>query len=166
MIHDERFDATVCGVVTENVLVDTTVAIAQLNAVITQAQALVNELTGEAVVNHATTHAAGGDDPITPASIEAAAASSIHDFTLDADNWNAGEYEITSSDVAGLSVVTADTAVEILPGLSITGEQLEALQLANIQEGGQTAGTITLKAYGDVPTIDTPIRIIVRGDLY
>ncbi len=166
MIHDERFDSTVCGIVTENVLVDTTVAVAQLNAVIAQAQALVNALTGEAVPNHATTHAEEGDDPVSPESIGAAAASNIYDFTLDADNWDSGEYQITSSDIAGLSTVTANTAVEILPGLSITAEELAALQAANIQDGGQSAGSTTWKAFGTVPAIDIPIRLLVRGDLH
>ncbi|MEA5049723.1 MAG: hypothetical protein VB034_14110 [Eubacteriales bacterium] len=71
MITDERFDATVCGIVTENLLVDTTVAVAQLNEVISQAQALIDALTAEAVPNHANTHAADGDDPVSPASIGA-----------------------------------------------------------------------------------------------
>ncbi|MEA5047466.1 MAG: hypothetical protein VB034_02535 [Eubacteriales bacterium] len=71
MITDERFDASVCGVVTENIVIDTTVAVAQLNAVISQAQALINALTAEAVPNHANTHAADGDDPVSPASIGA-----------------------------------------------------------------------------------------------
>lgn len=60
--------------------------------------------------------------------------------------------------------VTTTSNQEILPAVDITAEQLEALQAANIQDGGQTAGNITLKAYGDVPTIDIPIRVIKRGD--
>ena len=56
--------------------------------------------------------------------------------------------------------------MEILPALSITEDQLEALQEANLQDGGQSAGSITLIAFGDVPVIDLPIRVIVRGDLY
>ena len=60
--------------------------------------------------------------------------------------------------------VTATSNQEILPALNITVEQLEALQSANIQDGGQAANTVTLKAYGDKPTIDLPIRVIKRGD--
>ena len=30
--------------------------------------------------------------------------------------------------------------------------------------GGQAANTIILKAFGDKPTIDLPIRVILRGD--
>jgi hypothetical protein len=62
--------------------------------------------------------------------------------------------------------ITADCAVEVLPGPAITEDQLAELQAANLQDGGQAAGSITLKAFGDVPTLDIPIRVIVRGDLY
>ena len=48
--------------------------------------------------------------------------------------------------------------------MNITAEQLKALQSANIQDGGQAANTMTLKAYGDKPTVDIPIRVIKRGD--
>lgn len=71
MIHDERFDPTVCGIVTETTTVDTAMAVAQLNAVIAQAQALITALTGQAVPNHADTHAGAGDDPLSPESIGA-----------------------------------------------------------------------------------------------
>lgn len=61
--------------------------------------------------------------------------------------------------------VTATSNQEHLPALDITTEQLAALQAANIQDGGQAAGSVTLKAFGeDKPTIDLPIRIILRGD--
>ena len=166
MIHDERFDATVCGIVTENVLVDTTVAVAQLNAVIAQAQALVNALTGGAVPNHANTHAAVGDDPVLPQSIHAAVKSALATVVLDKDNWSNDTYTLTSSDVAVLSAVTAATAWEVLPGLSATDAEIEALQEANLLDGGQAADSITIRAKNGAPTIDVPVRIIVRGDLY
>ncbi len=63
-----------------------------------------------------------------------------------------------------VSGVTATSNQEVLPALNITAEQLEALQSANIQDGGQAANSMTLKAYGDKPTIDLPIRVIKRGD--
>lgn len=79
-----------------------------------------------------------------------------------AANWTGDNapYSYTLN-VAG---VTADSHQVFLPALDITAEQLEALQGANIQDGGQSAGTVTLKAFGTKPTIDLPIRIIKRGD--
>jgi hypothetical protein len=63
MITDERFDATVCGIVTETTEVDTSMATAQFTEVLDEAQQLVNDLQGEAVIDHAGTHEPGGDDP-------------------------------------------------------------------------------------------------------
>lgn len=60
--------------------------------------------------------------------------------------------------------VTGTSNQELLPALDITTAQLTALQAANIQDGGQAEGTVTLKAFGTKPTIDLPIRIILRGD--
>lgn len=83
--------------------------------------------------------------------------------TLLASGWtgDSAPYSYTLA-VAG---VTADSNQELLPALDITSAQLAALQAANIQDDGQAAGSITLKAFGeDKPTIDLPIRIILRGD--
>lgn len=64
MITDERFDASVCGIVTETVQLDTTMATAQFDEVLSDAQNLVNDLQGEAVIDHAGTHEPGGDDEV------------------------------------------------------------------------------------------------------
>lgn len=86
--------------------------------------------------------------------------SSMESVTLFTSRWSStGIYTLS------LDSVSNTTIQEILPGLSITEEQLSALQAANIQDGGQAAGTITLKAFGDVPAVDIPIRVIVRRDM-
>ena len=113
-----------------------------------------------APLNHAARHASGGADAVSPASILAAGKSATYTATLLAANWSSGSYTLS------VSGVTASSAVEVLPGLSITQSELDALQAANLQDGGQSAGSITLKAFGDVPGLDLPIRLIVRGDLY
>lgn len=85
------------------------------------------------------------------------------DVTLAAASWNnpsAGLYTISNANI------TAACAVEILPALTISAAQLTALQAANIQENAQAAGSIKIKAFGTVPAIDIPIRMIIRGDLY
>ena len=91
---------------------------------------------------------AGKSDPVTA--------------TLLAANWTGDEAPYTYT--LSVTGVTATSNQEYLPALGITTEQLEALQGANIQDGGQAAGTVTLKAFGTKPTIDLPIRIIKRGD--
>lgn len=88
--------------------------------------------------------------------------SSIVTATLLSTGWtgDAAPYSYALT----VSGVTATSNQEVLPALNITAEQLEALQGANIQDGGQAANSMTLKAYGDKPTIDLPIRVIKRGD--
>jgi len=115
---------------------------------------------------HASRHASDGDDPVTLASILAAGKSVLSTVTLDKDNWTSDTYTLTGSDVAALSAVTAATAWEVLPGLTATDAEIEALQDANLLDGGQSAGSITIRAKNGAPTIDMPVRIILRGDLY
>lgn len=79
--------------------------------------------------------------------------------TISASGWSENTY------ILAVNGVTTTTNQEIIPAITITPEQLEALQSANIQDGGQANGSITLKAFGTVPTIDIPIRVIVRGDM-
>ena len=64
-----------------------------------------------------------------------------------------------------VSGVTPTSVQEILPTVDITDTQLEVLQNSNIQDNGQSIDTISLKAWGGKPTIDLPIRIILRGDM-
>lgn len=59
--------------------------------------------------------------------------------------------------------VTTTSEQVLLPSTAITQTQLAALQVANIQDAGQSANTINLKAWGTKPTIDIPIRVILRG---
>lgn len=81
--------------------------------------------------------------------------------TLMAKGW-IGE-EVPYKYNLSLDGVTATSNQDILPPLDVTIEQLDALQGANIQDGGQTKGVITLFAFGTKPEIDLPIRVILRG---
>ena len=119
-----------------------------------------------APLTHAARHAANGEDAVSPASILAAGKSVLATATLSKNNWSSNSYTLTATDVAALAAVTAATAWEVLPGLSATNAEIEALQAANLLDGGQSAGSITLRAKDGAPTIDMPIRIILRGDLY
>lgn len=60
--------------------------------------------------------------------------------------------------------VTTTSNQDILPALDISEEELNALQAANIQDGGQSTNSIVLKAWGYKPDRNIPIRVIVRGD--
>ena len=89
--------------------------------------------------------------------------STIVSAALSANNWSGDSAPYTYT--LSISDVTTTSNQELLPALNITEEQLTALQSANIQDGGQSSGSVTLKAFGDKPTIDLPIRVIVRGDM-
>lgn len=85
--------------------------------------------------------------------------STVKSFTLSASSWSSGAYTISDS------LITASSNQEILPATTITAAQYNALSKAQIIDAGQSAGKLTLKALGTVPTIDIPIRIIFRGTI-
>lgn len=82
--------------------------------------------------------------------------------TLYASNWSGTEAPYTYN--LSVSGVTATSNQDLLPGLSITAEQLEVYQSANIQDGGQSSGTLNLNAWGEKPDRDIPVRVIIRRD--
>ena len=80
----------------------------------------------------------------------------VHTALL-ASGWANGIYRLESN------LFTATSNQDIIPEVNIDPTELEAMQGANIQDAGQGAGYIDLKAYGDVPSIDIHIRILFRG---
>lgn len=92
-----------------------------------------------------------------------AAKSTLTTKTLSQTGWTGDEPPYTYS--LSVSGVTTTSVQEILPTTTATEEQIIALQAANMQDGGQSVGKITIKAWGDKPEIDLPVRIIIRGDL-
>lgn len=119
-----------------------------------------------APLTHAARHAVSGGDAISPASILAAGKSVLVSVVLSRNNWSNSAYTLTGSDDLALGAITPVTAWEVLPGLTATDEQIEALQDANLLDGGQSAGSISLRAKNGAPTIDLPVRVLIRGDLY
>ena len=91
------------------------------------------------------------------------ATSTLVTATLTAAGWAGSAAPFTCA--LTVSGVTTTNVNELLPSATITAAQLEAYQMANIQDGGQAANSITLKAWGEKPTIDIPVRIIVRRDI-
>lgn len=82
--------------------------------------------------------------------------------TLLASGWTGSEAPFVYT--LAIAGVTATSYQELLPAVNITAEQLKALQAANITDGGQAAGSMTLKAYGKKPAVDIPIRVIKEGE--
>ena len=94
------------------------------------------------------------------AAIESGAKSIVVEDTLLATKWGGNIYTWVNE-----NITSADQIIELLPSETITLEQLEALQGANIVGTAQEVGNVTFKAYGDVPTINIPVVFIVRGDV-
>ena len=90
------------------------------------------------------------------------AKSSKVSATLSASSWSgSGPYTITVT----VSGVTTSNNVEVLIPGSATDAQVEAWMAAGIVNGTQAANSITLKAYGDKPSINIPIECIIRKDI-
>ena len=80
----------------------------------------------------------------------------VYNYTILASNWVGNTYTIEHSSI------TSDNRVYLTPGFGITVDQLSALQGANLIEyQAQEVGKGYVKAIGEVPTIDIPVRLIV-----
>lgn len=92
-----------------------------------------------------------------------ASKSKVLSYTLSKSGWSgsAKPFTFTLNNVTG---VTDSNNVELVVPSDISIEQIESYQSAAIATGTQAVDSITLKAYGEKPTIDLPITIIVRGD--
>lgn len=89
--------------------------------------------------------------------------SKVLSYTLSSTGWkgSAAPFTFTLNNAIG---VTDSNNVELVVPSDISLEQVESYQSAAIVTGTQAANSITLKAYGEKPTIDLPITVIVRGD--
>lgn len=87
---------------------------------------------------------------------------SIVETTLEQLKWGTDNPPQYTLEVEG---VTETNINEILPAIDITESQAEALQQANLFDAGQEVGKIILKALGERPNQDIPVRVIVRGDI-
>ncbi len=64
-----------------------------------------------------------------------------------------------------LDDVTASDVLEIFLPVTATAAQVEAFNALAIQDGGQTDGSFTLRAFGELNKINIPINVIVRREL-
>ena len=79
-------------------------------------------------------------------------------ITLTAASWSSGSYTISDG------LITASSIQEIIPATNISVDQYKALVKASIVATGQSVGSITIKAFGTVPSIDIPVTVIFRGE--
>lgn len=79
-------------------------------------------------------------------------------ITLSASGWSSGTYTISDS------LITTTSNQEIIPSPSISADQYKALVKASLVATGQSARSVTIKAFGATPTIDIPVTVIFRGE--
>ena len=70
----------------------------------------------------------------------------------------------TYSQTIPVTGVKANSIVEVYLPSTATVDQAKAFRDLALQDGGQASGSIILKAYGIVNTINIPIGVIVRSD--
>ena len=76
--------------------------------------------------------------------------------------WNGSSAPYTQT--IEISGVSADSIVEISLPSNASASEVSQFQDLNLQDGGQAAGSITLRAFGTKNTIPIPINVIVRSD--
>lgn len=135
-------------------------------------RALYTELAGKAPLIHAARHAADGADPITPASIGAAASDHTHTLaslgaaktvTLTCTmpvSWTAsGSYFYQQVSVPGM--LAADNPVaDILPGTDNDANKLYAEAWGKVQSITTLAGKVTIWCT-EAPTVAFPVQFKV-----
>lgn len=77
-------------------------------------------------------------------------------ITLLASSWNNGTYQVQDAAIKS----TSDVYINIPD--TITEQQYNAIAYANIISAGQANGYVLLSALRDVPTIDVPIKIVIK----
>lgn len=94
---------------------------------------------------------ANGEQWATPFSVV------VKNVTLLSASWSTDSYTITDSDIK------ADSMVILTYPATTSDADYETLQSAGIRATAQAAGSITLKATGDVPASDVVITMIIWG---
>jgi hypothetical protein len=85
------------------------------------------------------------------------AGSTAINAILRASGWSSGQQTLT------IDGVTTDSNGVIGVTQSITTEQLEAAKKAELYVCAQGNGTLTVAAFGEIPTCDVPVVVILIG---
>lgn len=106
--------------------------------------------------SHASTHASGGSDQITPASIGAAPASKYVTITLSASGWDSTTKTKTVT-VTGVSATETAQLITPVPALASQTSYYDA----GIKCTGQAANSLTFTA-DTVPTADLTVYVTIQ----
>lgn len=101
--------------------------------------------------------ALSADITLTAADVNAAAKSSSVEVTLTSSAWSSGAQTVS---VTGLGA-TQNGVVGV--SKSATANQREAARAAALSVTAQAAGSLTITADGDVPTVNIPLTVTLMG---
>lgn len=79
--------------------------------------------------------------------------------TLTAAGWTGDEAPYTQT--VSVTGITAETSGIVSVADNVTAEQYQAVVDAMLHKNGQTAGNVTVTAFGKRPEVDIPIAILV-----
>jgi hypothetical protein len=116
---------------------------------------------GNTAYNHSQT--TGNPHGTTAVEVGAEKIGTITDYTLLSSEWVGSTAPFTYQFT--LSGITANTRIEWYLSLDAELVEAEAWSALNLQDGGNTNNTVNLKAYGEKPTIDIPVKYIIGGEL-
>jgi hypothetical protein len=88
--------------------------------------------------------------------------SATYNLVLSASGWTGSEAPYTNT--LSVETATSNNNIELTTPPTVTVAEVSAYTAANIASATQANGSVTVYAYGSKPTIDLPIRVIVRGD--
>lgn len=172
MIVDERLDESVCGIVTEQVSVDTSMIQAQVTALVekvdaqaaeskTQIENMIAELEYSLeqvlvgnVPAHAVTHRAGGADELTPEDIGAARPSTVIPVSLPVSGWTASGDDFTQA--VSIPEAGASSKVDLQPDAATIAALVDSGTLGLYIQNDN--GTFTAYAIGAAPSIDLTVQ--------
>ncbi len=103
----------------------------------------------------------GSENPVMSGGVFSAMKSKRTTATI-GTTWNNTSAPYTQT--ISVSGVKADSIVEISLPSTATAAQVAAFLDLNLQDGGQAAGSITLRAFGTKNSIEIPVNVIVRSD--
>lgn len=106
---------------------------------------------------HASNHAAGGSDPITPESIGAAPAILSHSVTLTAAGWNA----TSKTQTVTVADILADVTKQEIHAMPVDASAGNAYDTASIRPVAQAANSLTFYAE-TIPTADIGVYVAIH----
>ena len=84
-------------------------------------------------------------------------ASATITFTIRSSDWNNSSYTLYNTKI------TAESNQEWMLDTNATLAQVKAWGKAAIVDGGQQVGSAIILSRGTIPTIDIPVKVILRG---